>query len=492
MFMQQTFVAIGKILPAVIAPAIVADLEYDPAWVGAYFGLTSFWALLFQMSCGSFIVRYGAMRVSQASLVMLAVGLGVMVEGGLMVFLLSAIIAGGGSAVSTPASSHLLGRFSPVQYAPLVFSISRPQSRRDCCCRFSGPLLATATGWRGAMLIIAGACLVFALVLQPLRERFDDDRIGTLIFSIADVKATLKSVVRTRELRSLSFACFAFNAVQMVVTTYFVIYLTTLGYSLAAAGVVFSTAVAVAIPGRILWGWIGSLYVEPRIVLAGLAFGMATTAALLAAFDASWPVLLIGACASVLSATALSWHGIILSETARLAPEGQRGAVTGGILSFGQLGAMMTPLVYSGLLALTGSYAIGFVVCGIPALLVGFDLLRHGGAALASARASPPYGTEGNSWFPSVTSFPSSRVAYHVRTRAGAPEGGPCADAAPRIEIGCRRPATMPHSCEPSLHTLIALACMSAAAFGAQLPVLRYGQVLLRDQQRLFAADRHR
>jgi MFS family permease len=380
MFLQQTFVAIGKILPAVIAPAIVADLEYDPAWVGAYFGLTSFWALLFQMSCGSFIVRYGAMRVSQASLVMLAVGLGVMVEGGLMVFLLSAIIAGGGSAVSTPASSHLLGRFSPVQYAPLVFSMKQTAVPAGLLLAgFLGPLLATATGWRGAMLIVAGACLVFALVLQPLRERFDDDRIGTLIFSIADVKATLKSVVRTRELRSLSFACFAFNAVQMVVTTYFVIYLTTLGYSLAAAGVVFSTAVAVAIPGRILWGWIGSLYVEPRIVLAGLAFGMAATAALLAAFDASWPVLLIGACASVLSATALSWHGIILSETARLAPEGQRGAVTGGILSFGQLGAMMMPLVYSGLLALTGSYAIGFVVCGIPALLVGFDLLRTRG-----------------------------------------------------------------------------------------------------------------
>ena len=206
-----------------------------------------------------------------------------MVEGGLMVFLLSAIIAGGGSAVSTPASSHLLGRFSPVQYAPLVFSIKQTAVPAGLLLAgFLGPLLATATGWRGAMLIIAGACLVFALVLQPLRERFDDDRIGTLIFSIADVKATLKSVVRTRELRSLSFACFAFNAVQMVVTTYFVIYLTTLGYSLAAAGVVFSTAVAVAIPGRILWGWIGSLYVEPRIVLAGLAFGMATRSEVLA------------------------------------------------------------------------------------------------------------------------------------------------------------------------------------------------------------------
>jgi hypothetical protein len=46
------------------------------------------------------------------------------------------------------------------------------------------------------------------------------------------------------------------------------------------------------------------------------------------------------------------------------------------VLSFGQLGAMLMPLLYSLLLALTGSYGIGFMVCGIPALLVGLDLLR--------------------------------------------------------------------------------------------------------------------
>ena len=72
---------------------------------------------------------------------------------------------------------------------------------------------------------------------------------------------------------------------------------------------------------------------------------------------------LVGLGAAALSATALSWHGIVLSEAARLAAEGKRGAVTGGVLSFGQLGAMVMPLVYSALLSLTGSYGFGFVVC---------------------------------------------------------------------------------------------------------------------------------
>src|SRR2546421_715243 len=147
MFMQQTVVAFGKILPAVVAPAMIVDLQLDPAWVGAYFGLTAFWALVFQMSCGSFIVRYGALRISQVALVMLAVGTAVIVEGSFLAFAVSAIIAGGGAAVSTPASSHLLGRYSPPQYAPLVFSIKQTAVPAGLLLAgFLGPLL---TGWTG-------------------------------------------------------------------------------------------------------------------------------------------------------------------------------------------------------------------------------------------------------------------------------------------------------------------------------------------------------
>jgi MFS family permease len=104
---------------------------------------------------------------------------------------------------------------------------------------------------------------------------------------------------------------------------------------------------------------------------------MAGSVTLLGLGDAGWPTLLLGLVAGVLSATALSWHGILLAETARAAPEGMRGAVTGGVLSFGQVGALIGPLMYSALLGVTGSYGIGFIVCGIPALLVGVNLLRR-------------------------------------------------------------------------------------------------------------------
>lgn len=386
MFLQQTFASIGKILPAVLAPAIIHDLSFDPAWVGAYFGIAAFSAILFQISCGGFIVRYGAMRMSQAALAMLAFGMALTAHGSLLAFLVSAVVGGGGSAVSTPSSSHLLGRYAPPQYAPLVFSLK--QTAVPAGLLFGGllgPLLTDLAGWRAAMLIVGGACFAFLLALQPLREKFDDDRKPAHPLRVSDLKATFQSVMRVTDLRGLAFACFAFNSVQSVMTTFFVIYLTSLGYTLTAAGFVFSVATAVAVPGRLVWGWIGSVRVAPRVLMAGLAFGMAASAAFASLYEASWPVLVVGAGACVLSATALSWHGVLLSETARLAPEGTRGAVTGIVLSFGQTGAMVMPLVYSALLALTGSYSIGFLVCGVPALLVGFDLLRAHRAHAAGA-----------------------------------------------------------------------------------------------------------
>jgi MFS family permease len=378
MFVQQTFIALSRALPAVIAPAIITDLRIDATWVGIYFGVTAAASLVAQLGCGSFIVRHGAMRMSQISLVMVAAGTAIMSLGTPLALFLSAIICGSGGSISTPASSHLLSRVSSPRYLPLVFSIKQTAVPAGLLLAgLLGPQLTEWTGWRATMLLSAGACAVFTLALQPLRGTFDDDRVPTRVFQLSDFTTTLNSVLATPGLRALSWACLAFNGLQSVVTAYFVVYLTTIGYTPVAAGFVFSVAVAVAVPGRIVWGWLGSTHVTPRTMMAGLALGMAGSVALLAFCGPGWPALLVGLIACVLSATALSWHGILLAETARAAPEGMRGGVTGGVLSFGQVGALALPLIYSGLLDLTGRYGIGFIVCGLPALLVGIQLLRQ-------------------------------------------------------------------------------------------------------------------
>jgi fucose permease len=249
-----------------------------------------------------------------------------------------------------------------------------------------GPLLTEWRDWRFTLILSAVICAVFMVMLEPLRKIFDTDCDPTRTFRMSDFRTTLAEVLGTRDLRALSFACLAFNGMQATITAYFVVYLTTIGYTPVAAGFLFSVSVAVAVPGRIVWGWLGSTYVTPRFMMATLAIGMAASAVLLATAHGGWPTLLLGLVSCALSATALSWHGILLAETARAAPDGMRGGVTGGVLAFGQVGALIMPLVYSGLLDWTGSYGVGFAVCAIPALLIGLQLVRHATSPARVAR----------------------------------------------------------------------------------------------------------
>ena len=71
-----------------------------------------------------------------------------------------------------------------------------------------------------------------------------------------------------------------------------------------------------------------------------------------------------------------SWHGVLLAEVARLSPASMQGTMTGGVLSFGQLGGLALPFLYSAVLGISGSYQIGFLLCSLPALFVSGMLLN--------------------------------------------------------------------------------------------------------------------
>ena len=379
MFLQQTCGSIARALPAVLAPLIIAELHADAAWVGVYFSLTAFAGLIGQLGSGGFIIRHGAIRMSQFALLFTGAGLAAAVLGGAVGFVLSALIGNGVAAVATPASSQLLGRWSVRRYAPFAFSIAQCAIPAGILLTgYLGPVTAQSVGWRGTMLASAALCWSVALLLQPFRGRLDTEPLPRHPIRLSDLRTTITAVLAVPELRSLSFACFAFNGTQAVFVAYFVTYMTAQGYPLIVAGSVYSTVMAVALPGRILWAWVAGFYVAPHVVLSGLAFGMAVSIALLGASTPHWPLLAIGAVAIGVSATAMSWHGITLSEAARLAPPGQVGAVTGGVLSFGQIGALASPAAFSLLLRLTTDYSASWMVCAVPAVLVGINMLRQG------------------------------------------------------------------------------------------------------------------
>ncbi|MBT4426906.1 MAG: MFS transporter, partial [Rhodospirillaceae bacterium] len=332
------------------------------------------------LGCGSFILRYGPLRISQFTLLMMGGSLVVIASGVLWLYPLGAVLLGA-AAVSTPASSHILARVCPPRLVSLIFSVK--QTGVPVGSLIGGLLIPfllglvfySATigttirlGPYGAALITALIVFSVALSLHPLRAYFDRDRDPDQKIGFGDMRTTLTMVLRNPALRDISFAAFAFGGLQSLFSGFFILYLIDgLGYSEIEAGSAFALSSFTAIWARILWGVIGGSLVPTRWVLAGIGLFGGIAALLMTLFDFTWTLNGIIGVAVLFNITALSWHGVLLAETARLSPEGQVGGVTGGVLAFTSIAMMIYPAIYGLILAATESYEIGFALAAIPA-----------------------------------------------------------------------------------------------------------------------------
>ncbi|MCG8381855.1 MAG: MFS transporter [Gammaproteobacteria bacterium] len=379
---QQSIAYLALLVLPVAAPVVTEELALDPAFIGLYTGIIFAVSTAAQMGCGGVIQRFGGLRAIQTSMVILGVGLVISAAGSATVFLFAAVLMGIFYSVSTPGSSHILSKYSPPQLAPLTFSIKQTGvPLGGMAAGFIVPFFVSRFGWEGAFIGCGIICVFMALILQPLRSEFDRDREPGTKISPKDILRTFRSTIRMvslhPELRNLAFAGFSFAGLQLAFTTYFVMYMVQdLGHSLGTAGWVFAVSQAFAIGARIFWGVVGSRWMTSRWLLAFLGVTMGAASVAVGLFDNQWSTSAILLIAILISVTAIGWNGILLAEIARLAPSGNVGGTTGGVIGFASFGSMAFPAVYSLLLSLTGSFSLGFYIAGIPAFIAGLLLMR--------------------------------------------------------------------------------------------------------------------
>ncbi len=377
MLVQQAFATFTRGLVPVLAPAMAPDLGVDASLAGLYAALAAAAALVGTLGVGGFVNRYGALRVSQVALAIAAVGLAMGAPAGVLLVALGSIPVGLGSTISTPASSHLLARVVPPRQQPLLFSIK--QTGVPVGVAMSGLLgtgFALLFGWRGALVVSALLCLALCLALEPLRARFDADRDPHARIGLSGVLDTMTTVRRLPAIRVLAMAFVVLVGLQFVFQTFLVVFLVErLGWTLGSAGAMFSLSTLVAIPARILWGAAGTRFPARRL-LAVIAIGTCLSFAALAPLEpaSSWWTVLGVAVAG--SATAMSWHGLMLAELARLSPPGKAGAVTGAVLAFAQLGQIALPPLFGFTVAIGLGWGASWVLLGLPAAAIGIWLLR--------------------------------------------------------------------------------------------------------------------
>ena len=378
MMLQQALATMSGLTVPVLAPPISAETGLSASLVGVYTAFLYGGSMVSSLAGGGFLLRFGALRVSQACLLTVGLGLAINMPGFIYLFILGAVVIGLGGGPSTPASSQILTRYATPSQAPLIFSIK--QTGVPVGGVIAGvllPFVAGEFGWRGAVLCAAAMAAALALALQPLRAEFDSDRQPQRSLKLTDIRATLRTVLRDPRVRELAMGLFAFTGLQHAFASFFVSYLTLgMSWALTDAGIAYSIAMGAGIAGRLFWGWVGSRYVPPVLLLAilGVTMGFACMAVGLVAPD--WTRPAVWAVAFVYGLTGIGYQGVLLAEIARVSPPGMAGVVTGGAVFFAYAGMILFPASFGLVLALTDSYRPAFFVLGAVPILVGIMLYR--------------------------------------------------------------------------------------------------------------------
>lgn len=368
----QTFTAAAMFAPSVLAPAASADLGVPATAVGMMTALIYLAAAVSAPQIGGRVPQWGALRVTQIGLCLVACGMALAALGHPLLALLAAVIVGVGYGPSTPSGSALLAGRTPPRIFNFIMSIRQTGvPMGGALAGLALPWLILYAGWRVAALALAAACVLVALGLQTVRARFD--RIDTSEAAKAQrtaarsgLIASLRMVLAHTALRRLSLTAFLYGGVQLSYASFLVVFLVEQAeMDVVRAGAVLSAGMLGGLIGRLAWGGLADVLGDARRVLIGLGVVTSLCAALFTQISAQWPYAGVLILAVVFGACTLGWNGVYIAELAREAQTNAEGTVaqaTGASLSFAYSGAVVVPPLFALVQGVSGSYAAAFAL----------------------------------------------------------------------------------------------------------------------------------
>src|SRR3954454_8332818 len=90
----QSLVTMALLTLPSMAPRVAQALAISPAYLGLYIALAYAGAMTASLAAGAAVARYGAIRVSQAGLVLCAIGLGICATASLTAMAVGAVMIG--------------------------------------------------------------------------------------------------------------------------------------------------------------------------------------------------------------------------------------------------------------------------------------------------------------------------------------------------------------------------------------------------------------
>jgi MFS family permease len=359
----QVMISISVIALSVMMPVVAKDLAIDPKLVGLFVATTYVIAAGVALAAAGPVVRFGAVRISQAALLMAAVGLALNSAGLVLATILAVMFIGVAQGPINPASAHILSQRVPREYFGAVFSLK--QTGVPIGFALAGiifPQLLGWVGWRGASLVAAVAAVLTALVVELLRPSLDtrisEGKGGPGIWH------SIRFVMAHPQLRVLGCSAFVYVVAQHTFTFYLVTYLYEHCHlTIVQAGGLLSASQLVGTVVRLVSGGMGDRV--PRMKLLGWT-GIAMTVGCLATgfLPSDAPFWLIAVVVMGYGSVVISWNGTSQAEFAHLSPPGQAAAVAAVQTALAFMGSVFGPPVFA-LLSATIDYRAAFIFVAV-------------------------------------------------------------------------------------------------------------------------------
>jgi MFS family permease len=378
----QVMVSLSVISLSVMMPAVASDLAIDPKLVGIFTAITYALAAATTLVAAGPIVRFGAVRISQAALLAAAVGLACNALSLVAATVLAVAILGIAQGPINPASAHILAQRVPRAYYGSVFSLK--QTGTPIGFAVAGlvfPALLAAIGWQGASLVAAAAAVAAALAVETQRKRLDafPAEAGAVR---PGIRQSIRFVMTHAQLKVLGGSAFIFVVAQLSFTFYLVTYLYEhCRLSIAQAGFLLSLSQFIGAGVRLLSGGMSDRL--PRMKLlgwTGIAMAAGSTATGLLPADA--PFWLIALVVIGYGAVVVSWNGTSQAEFAHLSPPGHAAAIAAVQNALAFMGSVFGPPLFA-LIASALDYRWAF-------LFVSACVLGAGIWQILAARSVPP------------------------------------------------------------------------------------------------------
>ena len=175
--LMQTIATMAAFSLPAAAPEIALDLNIDANLVGFHISMVYGVGIVSAILSPRWIKRYGPARIGQL-VVLVTIGMLIAAASGSFLMLgFSAVILGCGYGATAPISTHVLVPRTPVKLINLVLSIR--QIGVPLGGVLSGlliPPLVLFTGWKSALLLQILPAVFLLLLLQKVRDTWDDDR----------------------------------------------------------------------------------------------------------------------------------------------------------------------------------------------------------------------------------------------------------------------------------------------------------------------------